>query len=78
MNNLETIERDIRELKERFTVHEKRHNADTTMLAVVLDKLDTHEHNHHSRASAVKSYSIVGGILAVLVAIAEAVRQLLL
>lgn len=71
------MEDDIREIRAWIARHEDEHSADTRLLASILDAVHSHQSNHHGRGSTLKQAGWVGGLTAILVAGAEAVRILL-
>ena len=46
-DQLDAIKEDIRDIKDWQGRHDESHTADTRLLAALIDKLDTHETNHH-------------------------------
>ncbi len=61
-----------------FLLHNKRHENDSDMLSRVLDNLELHLTNHHSRLSTIKQSSGITAALLMLGAFAELLRRLFL
>jgi len=59
-------------------LHARRHENDTTMLARVLDNLESHLINHHGRLSTLKQSSGITAALLVIGAFAELLYRLFL
>jgi hypothetical protein len=73
---LDVLSEDVAELKRWTERHENEHNAAQELLASIVTSLATHQTNHHSRASVARQTVSIGAVLAILAAVAEAVRQL--
>ncbi len=76
-DKLDLIADDVAEVKRWLERHEERHGDDADMLGRVLDDLQTHLTNHHSRLSTMKQGGYIGTVLALLGAVAEILRRLL-
>ncbi len=68
----------IKELRAWTVRHEDRHGDDADMLALVLKDLDTHTNNHHGRVSQIKQGGWITASVALLVVLAEVLRQVFL
>ena len=77
-DQLKEIRDDVRELREWSARHEERHGDDADMLGRVLDSLQNHLANHHSRLSTIKQSSGITAALLMLGAFAELLRRLFL
>jgi hypothetical protein len=75
---LDQIEEDVSELKEWTRDHRKEHTADTNLLSSIIDKIDSHQNNHHGRLSMVKQSGAIGAALAAVGGVAELLRRLFL
>jgi hypothetical protein len=76
MDNETTTEAIIR-IDRWMHAHRDEHTADKRLLASILDAVSAHQSNHHGRGSTLKQAGWVGGLTAILVAGAEALRILL-
>lgn len=79
------LEEDVAEVKRWTERHEERHSDDSRMLALILEQsaaavkhIEEHLKNHHSRLSTIKQSGAIGAALAMLGAVAELLRRLLL
>lgn len=77
-DKLDIIAADVKELKAWSVRHEERHGDEANMLDLVLKDLQGHLTNHHSRLSTIKQGGYIGTSLALLGAVAEVLRRLLL
>ncbi len=81
MNRL-TVSALEKRLYDYTQIHSEEHVEDAKRLDIILNHIETHEHNHHSRASQVKNTAAsgltAGGVLALLVILAEIARSFFL
>ena len=77
------LKEDLDHVVEWTHTHDKGHLADDRRLDIILGLLtrqkkdaDTHSSNHHGARSEIKRTASIGTLLAVLVTLAEVVRQL--
>ncbi len=77
-DKLDSIASDVSDLKRWTARHEERHGDDANMLNLVLEHLNTHTRNHHSRASEMRRTASIGAVLAIFAGIAEVIRQVFL
>ena len=73
-DKLDLIAEDVAEVKRWTERHERRHANDAEMLGRVLDDLQVHMTNHHSKLSTVKQGGFVGLAISILYALIETLR----
>ena len=76
-DKLDRIESDVKALRAWQNLHDERHGDDAAMLQLVLKQLSSHQTNHHGKLSQAKQAVIPVGLIGLLAAIAEIVRQFL-
>ena len=76
-DKLDRIEKDVAAIKRWQERHEEKHGDDAAMLGRVLDSIKVHTDNHHGKLSQAKQAVIPVGLIGLLAAIAEIVRQFL-
>jgi hypothetical protein len=77
-DRLEHIEERLTNVEGTAYLHSRRHENDASMLARVLDNLEAHLSNHHSRLSTIKQSSGITAALLMLGAFAELLRRFFL
>ena len=76
---LDEIREDVAELRAWTSRHEESHTADTTLLASIISKIESHATNHHGRASTIKQNTgMMAGVLTVLYVAVELLRRFFL
>ena len=72
---IDRIASDVKHLKKWTELHQERHGDDADMLGRVLDNMETHTSNHHSRTTEIKRGASIITILAIFAAVVEVARQ---
>lgn len=75
--SLEEIKEDIKDIRSWQRSHDERHGDDANMLGRVLDDIKAHTANHHGKLSQARQAAIPVGLIGLLAAVIELVRQFL-
>jgi hypothetical protein len=75
---LESLARDVLDLKRWAAQHDEEHTADTRLLASIMDAVREHTHNAHGIRSRATQVGYTGLIVAIASAIIEILRRFVL